>query len=67
MGLIMSNTVINGARQANYTTKRLMKNYQSPKEEVKETGLLQRPEKKESKDDPFIEELILRIQKGNYA
>ena len=63
----MSNTVINGARQAIYTARKRMKDYKPVETEPKETGLLQRPEKKESKDDPFIEELILRIQKGNYA
>ena len=63
----MSNTVINGARQAIYSTRKRMKDYKSPDTEVKETSLVQRPEKKQSKDDPFIEELIIRIEKGNYA
>lgn len=61
----MSNTVINGAKQAIYGTKKRMKNYQSPKKETTETSLVQRPQKNESKEDPFIEELIMSIRNTN--
>tara|TARA_Y100001937_G_C7104898_1_gene324447 strand:- start:683 stop:886 length:204 start_codon:yes stop_codon:yes gene_type:complete len=61
----MSNTVINGARQAIYTARKRMKDYKPVETETKETGLLQRPEKKQDKDDPFIEDLIMRIRNTN--
>ena len=63
----MSNTIINGAGQAIYGAKKRLKNYQSPKKEATETSLVQRPEKKQSTEDPFIEELIMSIRNTSNA